>query len=151
MIGIGDPVWRHRTRNRNRKKKSYLELFCYLFVFGVRVWRPGRFCRSSTFFFHWPAELLASSSDTTGRAFRKSKTTLARAPMVANPDHLRLTLSLNCRPVLIWEITFYLEIIRTVRLPAAANFWLYFLCRLALPWDAGFYGGRPLEQERVSG
>ena len=31
----------------------------------------------------------------------KSKTTLARAPMVANPDHLRLTLSLNCRPVLI--------------------------------------------------
>jgi len=90
-------------------------------------------------------------SDTTGRAFRKSKTTLARAPMVANPDHLRLTLSLNCRPVLIWEITFYLEIIRTVRLPAAANFWLYFLCRLALPWDAGFYGGRPLEQERVSG
>ena len=66
------------------------------------------------------------SSDTTGRAFRKSKTTLARAPMVANPDHLRLTLSLNCRPVLIWEITFYLEIIRTVRLPAAANFCLYF-------------------------
>ena len=41
------------------------------------------------------------SSDTTGRAFRKSKTTLARAPMVANPDHLRLTLSLNCKPVLI--------------------------------------------------
>ena len=41
------------------------------------------------------------SSDTTGRAFRKSKTTLARAPMVANPDHLRLTLSLNCRLVLI--------------------------------------------------
>ena len=40
-------------------------------------------------------------SDTTGRAFRKSKTTLARAPMVANPDHLRLTLSLNCKPVLI--------------------------------------------------
>ena len=40
-------------------------------------------------------------SDTTGRAFRKSKTTLARAPMVANPDHLRLTLSLNCRLVLI--------------------------------------------------
>ena len=40
-------------------------------------------------------------SDTTGRTFRKSKTTLARVPMVSNPDHLRLTLSLNCRPVLI--------------------------------------------------
>ena len=40
-------------------------------------------------------------SDTTGRSFRKSKTTLDRAPMVANPDHLRLTLSLNCKPVLI--------------------------------------------------
>ena len=90
------------------------------------------------------------SSDTTGRAFRKSKTTLARAPMVSNPDHLRLTLSLNCRPVLIWEITFYLEIIRTVWLPATANFRLYFLCRLALPLDAGFYGGRPLELWRVS-
>ena len=86
------------------------------------------------------------SSDTTGRAFRKSKTTLARAPMVSNPDHLRLTLSLNCRPVLIWEITFYLEIIRTVWLPATANFRLYFLCRLALPLDGGFY---PVETERV--
>jgi len=40
-------------------------------------------------------------SDTTGRVFRKSKTTLARVPMVSNPDHLRLTLSLNCSPVLI--------------------------------------------------
>ena len=38
-----------------------------------------------------------------------------------------------------------------VRLPAAANFRLYFLCRLALALDEGFYGGRPLEQERVSG
>jgi len=35
-------------------------LFCYLFVCGVRVWEPGRFCRSSIFFFHWPAELLTS-------------------------------------------------------------------------------------------
>ena len=35
-------------------------LFCYLFVFGDRVWGPGRFCRSSIFFFHWPAELLTS-------------------------------------------------------------------------------------------
>ena len=34
------------------------------------------------------------SSDTTGRAFRKSKTTLARAPMVPEHEHLRLTLSL---------------------------------------------------------
>ena len=41
------------------------------------------------------------SSDTTGRAFRKSKTTLARAPMIPKHEHLRLTLSLNCRPVLI--------------------------------------------------
>ena len=41
------------------------------------------------------------SSDTTGRAFRKSKTTLARAPMIPEHEHLRLTLSLNCRPVLI--------------------------------------------------
>ena len=27
-------------------------LFCYLFVFGIRVRGPGRFCRSSTFFYH---------------------------------------------------------------------------------------------------
>ena len=31
----------------------YVELFCrYLFVFGDRNWRPGRFCRSSGFFYH---------------------------------------------------------------------------------------------------
>ena len=29
-----------------------VELFCYLFVFGIRVRGPGRFCRSSTFFYH---------------------------------------------------------------------------------------------------
>ena len=34
-------------------------------------------------------------SDTTGRSFRKSKTTLARAPMVPEHEHLRLTLSLH--------------------------------------------------------
>ena len=33
-------------------------------------------------------------SDTTGRAFRKSKTTLAGAPMVPEHEYLRLTLSL---------------------------------------------------------
>ena len=33
-------------------------------------------------------------SDTIGRTFRKSKTTLARAPMVPEHEHLRLTLSL---------------------------------------------------------
>ena len=33
------------------------------------------------------------SSDTTGRAFRKSKTTPDRAPMVPEHEHLRLTLS----------------------------------------------------------
>ena len=33
-------------------------------------------------------------SDTTGRTFRKSKTTLAGAPMVPEHEHLRLTLSL---------------------------------------------------------
>ena len=39
----------------------YVELFCrYLFVFGDRNWRPGRFCRSSNFFYHWPAELLTT-------------------------------------------------------------------------------------------
>ena len=38
-----------------------VELFCrYLFVFGDRNWRPGRFCRSSGFFYHWPAELLTT-------------------------------------------------------------------------------------------
>ena len=38
-----------------------VELFCrYLFVFGDRNCRPGRFCRSSTFFYHWPAELLTT-------------------------------------------------------------------------------------------
>ena len=35
------------------------------------------------------------SSDTTGRSFRKSKTTLARVPMVPEHEHLRLTLSLH--------------------------------------------------------
>ena len=29
-----------------------VELFCYLFVFGIRVRGPGRFWRSSTFFYH---------------------------------------------------------------------------------------------------
>ena len=37
-----------------------VELFCYLFVFGIRVRGPGRFCRSSSPFYHWPAELLTS-------------------------------------------------------------------------------------------
>ena len=37
-----------------------VELFRSLFVFGIRVGGRGRFCRSSTFFFHWPAELLAA-------------------------------------------------------------------------------------------
>ena len=37
-----------------------VELFWSLFVFGIRVRGPGRFCRSSSFFFHWPAELLTS-------------------------------------------------------------------------------------------
>ena len=126
-------------------------IFSFYSDAGFCAIRPVRLDRSAKAFLHWPAELLASSSDTTGRAFRKSKTTLARAPMVANPDHRRLTLSLNCRPILIWEIAFFLEIIRMVWIPIAVNFCLYFLCRLALPWDAGFYAGRPLEQERVSG
>ena len=37
--------------------RKNVELFCSLFVSGIRVWRPGRFCRSSGFFFHCPAEL----------------------------------------------------------------------------------------------
>ena len=37
-----------------------LGLFRYQFVSGDRNWRPGRSCRSSIFFFHWPAELLTS-------------------------------------------------------------------------------------------
>ena len=37
-----------------------VELFWSLFVFGIRVRGPGRFCRSSSFFFHCPAELLTS-------------------------------------------------------------------------------------------
>ena len=71
------------------------------------------------------------SSNTTGRTFRKSKTTLARAPMVSNPDHLRLALSLNYRLVLIWEISISLEISRMFRLPIVVDFRLYFLCRLS--------------------
>ena len=34
-------------------------------------------------------------SDTIGRTFRKSKTTLDRAPIVPEHEHLRLTLSLH--------------------------------------------------------
>ena len=34
-----------------------LGLFRYQFVSGDRNCRPGRFCRSSGSFFHWPAEL----------------------------------------------------------------------------------------------
>ena len=37
-----------------------VELFRSLFVFGIRVGGRGRFCRSSNFFYHWPAELLTS-------------------------------------------------------------------------------------------
>ena len=37
-----------------------LGLFRYQFVSGDRNWRPGRFCRSSGFFYHWPAELLTT-------------------------------------------------------------------------------------------
>ena len=37
-----------------------VELFWSLFVFGIRVRGRGRFCRSSSFFFHCPAELLTS-------------------------------------------------------------------------------------------
>ena len=62
--------------------------------FGFYTVRPVRLDRSAKAFLHWPAELLASSSDTTGRAFRKSKTTLAGAPMVPEHEHLRLPLSL---------------------------------------------------------
>ena len=34
-----------------------LGLFRYQFVSGDRNCRPGRFCRSSSFVYHWPAEL----------------------------------------------------------------------------------------------
>ena len=112
-------------------------IFSFYSDAGFCAIRPVRLDRSAKAFLHWPAELLAGSSDTTGRAFRKSKTTLARAPMVPEHEHLRLTLSLNCRLVLIWERSFFLEIIRRVRLSIAANFHLYFLCRLTLPWDEG--------------
>ena len=47
----------HRRRIGNRIN---LELFRSLFVFGIRVRGRGRFCRSSSFFFHWPAELLTA-------------------------------------------------------------------------------------------
>ena len=50
----------HNNR-RQINNEINLELFCrYLFVFGDRNWRPGRFCRSSGFFYHWPAELLTT-------------------------------------------------------------------------------------------
>ena len=71
-----------------------VELFRSLFVFGIRVRGRGRVCRSSSFLFKIPAGLLANTADTTRRPFRKSKTTLDRAPMVHEHEHLRLTLSL---------------------------------------------------------
>ena len=55
---------------------------------------------------HWPLELLASSSDTTGRAFRKSKTTLARAPMVPQHEHRRRT---STRIILHFRINMYIN------------------------------------------
>ena len=128
-------------------KRRFVTYSSPVFVFGDPVASVGRLA----FSFTDRRNSSLRSSDTTGRSFRKSKTTLDRAPMVANPDHRRLTLSLNCRPILIWEIAFFLEIIRMVWIPIAVNFCLYFLCRLALPWDAGFYAGRPLERERGSG
>jgi len=118
-----------------------------VFVFGDPVASVGRL----PFSFTDRRNSSLRSSDTTGRAFRKSKTTLDRAPMVSKHEHLRLTLSLNCRLILIWEIPFSPKISQTVRFPMAVNFRLYFLCRLALALDAGFYGGRPLERERGSG
>ena len=42
----------HNNR-RQINNEINLELFCrYLFVFGDRNWRPGRFCRSYGFFYH---------------------------------------------------------------------------------------------------
>ena len=40
---------------------------------------------------------------TTGRSFRKSKTTLAKAPMVPEHEHRRLPLSLHGKLILIWK------------------------------------------------
>ena len=101
------------------------------------VWRK----RNLKFFAEWGVPPVSD---------RKSQTT-DRSNRVPEHEHLRLTLSLNCRLILIWEIPFSPKISQTVRFPMAVNFRLYFLCRLALTLDSGFYTGGPLEQERGSG
>ena len=70
-----------------------VELFWSLFVFGIRVGDPVASVGHLAFSFTDRRNSSLRSSDTTGRAFRKSKTTLARAPMVPEHEHLRLTLS----------------------------------------------------------
>ena len=71
----------------------------YIFSFysdsGFYPVRPVRLERSGKAFLHWPAELLASSSDTTGRAFGKPNRTLVPAPMVFRHKTLHLSSALQ--------------------------------------------------------
>ena len=64
----------HRRRIGNRIN---LELFRSLFVFGIRVRGRGRFCRSSSFFFHWP--VVSERSE-----FRRSVKESLNGPVQAN-------------------------------------------------------------------
>ena len=127
-----------------------VELFWSLFVFGIRVRGPGRFCRSSSFFFHWPAELLTSfvrhhrsgvqkKQDDTRQSSNGPRTRTPPTDVItawqAKPD----LKTINFNEKRFSDKVTQLSIIQ------------FFLCQVVLTWDGGFYAGRPLERERVSG
>ena len=70
-------------------------IFSFYSDSGFYPVRPVRPDRSAKAFLHWPAELLTSSSDTTGRAFGKPNRILVPAPMVFRHKTLHLTAELT--------------------------------------------------------
>ena len=135
-----------------------VELFCrYLFVFGIRVWWPGRFCRSSGSFFHWPAELLTPQKTLRYVSVRHHRSDVQKkqddtrqssnGPRTRTPPTYVIT-AWQAKPDL-KTINFSEK--RFSGKVTQLSIIQFFLCQVVLTWDAGFYGGRPLEQERVSG
>ena len=70
-------------------------IFSFYSDAGFCAVRPVRLDRSAKAFLHGPAELLAGSSDTTGRAFGKPNRTLVPAPMVFRHKTLHLPSALQ--------------------------------------------------------
>ena len=87
---------------KDQRKSGRLRHFTNVGLFFLSIPIPG-FVPSDRFAWNGPVRLSFTDrrnslrSDTTGRAFRKSKTTLAGAPMVPEHEHLRLPSSLPGR------------------------------------------------------